>query len=103
MVGDGVPLGAAQIKRAVPPLTTPVSSGSSRNLSRKTGKKWLLELKRFDLKFLQINLCREHIRHVKIPLRAAQIKRAVPPLTTPVSSGSSRNLSLKTEKKVIID
>ena len=38
MVGDGVPLGAAQIKRAVPPLTTPVSSGSSQNLSLKTGK-----------------------------------------------------------------
>ena len=36
MVGDGAPLGAAQIKRAVPPLTTPASFGSSRNLSLKT-------------------------------------------------------------------
>jgi hypothetical protein len=36
IVGEGVPLGAAQIKRAVPPLTTPASSGSSRNLSRNT-------------------------------------------------------------------
>ena len=61
MVGDGVPLGAAQIKRAVPPLTTPVSLGSSRNLSLKTGKK-VLEVKRFDLKFLQISLCRENIK-----------------------------------------
>lgn len=36
MVGDGVPLGAAQIKRAVPPLTTLVSLGSRRNLSLST-------------------------------------------------------------------
>ena len=60
-VCDGIPLGAAQIKQAVPPLTTPVSLGSSRNLSLKTGKK-VLEVKRFDLKFLQISLCRENIK-----------------------------------------
>ena len=38
-LGVGVPFGGEQFKIAVPPLTTPTSSGSTRNLSRNTKKR----------------------------------------------------------------
>ena len=39
-VGVGVPLGGEQASTAVPPFTTPTSSGSMRNLSLKTKMKY---------------------------------------------------------------